>query len=229
MFSSVKRPIGASSLWTAAAVATGTSLLLAVTSCGDNGGSAQSATTVTIQPTSYVVRDQATTTAVPTQHTADKEGRSPVEQAYTVKAGDYPWLVANLYDVDLDELRNFNQWNADFSDFPGVGETVRIPPNAKFVDPNAPETTEAEASETTDASDPSGTGGGGEETTTPGTTGGPCDPGTYELEAGDYPAGVAKKFDVTVEALNEANAATEGYSSFYVGLEIVIPPPSDCQ
>ena len=32
-----------------------------------------------------------------------------------------------------------------------------------------------------------------------------------------------EEFDVTVEALNEANAATEGYSSFYVGLNIVIP------
>jgi LysM repeat protein len=229
MLLSVKRPIGASSLWTAIAVAAATSLLLAVTSCGDNGGSAQSATTVTIQPTSYVVRDQATTTVAPTENTADAAGRSSVEQAYTVEAGDYPWLVANLFDVDLEELSNFNQWEADYSDFPGVGETVRIPPGAKFVDPNTPETTEAETSDTTDTSATTDTGSGGEQPTTPGTTGGPCDPGTYELEAGDYPAGVAKKFDVTIEALNEANAATEGYSAFYVGLNIVIPPPSDCQ
>jgi LysM repeat protein len=225
MFSSVKRPVGASSFWTAAAVAAGTSLLLALTSCGDNGGSADSATTVTIQPTSYVIRDQATTTTAPTVNTADAEGRSSVEQAYTVKAGDYPWLVANLYDVDLDELRNFNQWNEDFSDFPAVGETVRIPPNAKFVDPNAPATTEAESDATTGTTDT----GGGDESTTSTTSGGPCDPGTYTLVANDYPAGVAEKFDVTVEALNEANAATEGYDIFYVGLDIVIPPPSDCE
>jgi LysM repeat protein len=132
-----------------------------------------------------------------------------------------------MYDVDLEELSNFNQWESDYSDFPGVGETVRIPPGAKFIDPNAPQTTEAETTDTTETSDTSDAGG--EEPTTSGTTGGPCDPGTYELEAGDYPAGVANKFDVTVEALNEANAATEGYSSFYVGLNIVIPPPSDCQ
>ncbi len=39
---------------------------------------------------------------------------------------------------------------------------------------------------------------------------------------------MAEKFDVSVEALNQANAATEGYDAFYVGLDIVIPPPSDC-
>ena len=34
---------------------------------------------------------------------------------------------------------------------------------------------------------------------------------------------VAEKFDVTVEALDAANANTNGYSSFYPGLKIVIP------
>jgi LysM repeat protein len=225
MFSSVKRPVGVSSLGTAAAVAAGTSLLLALTSCGDNGGSAESATTVTIQPTSYVIRDQVTTTTAPTVNSADAEGLSQVEQAYTVQAGDYPWLVANLYEVDLEELSNYNQWESDYSDFPSVGETVRIPPGAKFVDPDAPETTEADSEETTDTTDT----GEGDESTTSTTTGGPCDPGTYTLVANDYPAGVAEKFDVSVEALNEANAATEGYDIFYVGLDIVIPPPSDCE
>jgi len=42
------------------------------------------------------------------------------------------------------------------------------------------------------------------------------------------PIKVAEKFDVTVEALNAANAATTGYSAFYVGLEIVIPAKADC-
>ena len=40
---------------------------------------------------------------------------------------------------------------------------------------------------------------------------------------------MAEKFDVSVEALNEANAATDGYGAFTVGLDIVIPPPSDCE
>jgi LysM repeat protein len=223
MLSSLKRPSGASSVATAACFALGTGLLLTLSSCGDSDGSAQSATTITIQPTSYVIRAQVTTTSTPVQNSADTAGRSQVEQAYTVVAGDYPVKVATLYDVDLDELSNFNQWEADYSDFPSVGGTVRIPPGAKFIDPNAPETTD-EATEDTEA-----TGGEDDESTTSTVLGGPCDPGTYTLEAGDYPGGVAQKFDVTVEALNEANAATEGYAAFYVGLDIVIPPPSDCE
>jgi len=57
-----------------------------------------------------------------------------------------------------------------------------------------------------------------------------CDQGTYTIVAGDVPSKVANKFDVTVEALNAANSGTSGYSSFYVGLEIVIPAkdPSAC-
>jgi LysM repeat protein len=222
MFSPLKRPSGASSLATAVGFALASGLLLTLTSCGDSGGTAQSATTVTIQPTSYVIRDQVTTTTAPVENTATGEGRSQVEQAYTVQSGDYPVQVATLYDVSLEELSNYNQWESDFSDFPSPGGTVRIPPGAKFISPDAPETTDAETVTTEEESSD-------DESTTSTTLGGPCDPGTYELEAGDYPGGVANKFDVTVEALNEANAATQGYDGFYVGLEIVIPPPSDCQ
>ena len=222
MFSPLKRPSGASSVATAAGFALGTGLLLTLASCGDSDGSAQSATTVTIQPTSYVIREQVTTSTAPVQNSANAEGRSGVEQAYTVEAGDYPVKIATLYDVDLDELRNFNQWEADFSDFPSVGGTVRIPPGAKFINPDAPETTEEETAGTE-------AGGTEDESTTSTALGGPCDPGTYTLEPNDYPAGVAEKFDVSVEDLNAANAATEGYDVFYVGLEIVIPPPSDCE
>ncbi len=226
MFSSSKRLRGASSLATAVGFALATGLLLTLTSCGDDGGTAQSATTVTIQPTSYVIRDQVTTTTAPVSNTANQEGRSAVEQAYTVQSGDYPVQIATLFDVSLEELSNYNQWESDYSDFPSPGETVRIPPNAKFVNPNAPETTEADTDTETETTEEESSD---DESTTSTTLGGPCDPGTYELEAGDYPGGVAEKFDVSVEALNEANAGTEGYGGFYVGLEIVIPPPSDCQ
>jgi LysM repeat protein len=222
MLSSLKRPSGASSLATAACFALGTGLLLTLASCGDSDGSAQSATTIAIQPTSYVIREQVTTTSAPVQNSADTEGRSQVEQAYTVQAGDYPVKIATLYDVDLDELANYNEWDDFASDFPSPGETVRIPPGAKFVNPNAPETT-ADDTEDTEASDTE------DDSTTSTVLGGPCDPGTYTLEAGDYPGGVAEKFDVSVEALNQANAATDGYAAFTVGLDIVIPPPSDCE
>ena len=45
----------------------------------------------------------------------------------------------------------------------------------------------------------------------------------YEVVSGDVPVNVAKKFGVTLDALNLANAETAGYSSFYVGLKIKIP------
>jgi LysM repeat protein len=222
MLSPLKRPTGASSLWTAAAVAVGTGLLLTVTSCGDNGGTAQSASTVTIQPTSYVTRKPVTESTAPaTPNTADAEGRSQVEQSYVVEAGDYPVLIATMFDVDLDDLAAYNKWNSDYSDFPSVGETVRIPPGAKFIDPDATETTDEGTEDTRSGSET--------ESTTSTTVGGPCDPGSYTLEAGDYPNGVAAKFDVSLEDLNAANAATPGYDQFGVGLEIVIPPPSDCE
>ena len=224
MLSSLKRPSGASSVATAACFALGTGLLLTLSSCGDSDGSAQSATTVTIQPTSYVIREQVTTTTTPVQNSADTAGRSQVEQAYTVESGDYPVKVATLYDVDLDELSNFNQWEADYSDFPSVGGTVRIPPGAKFVNPNAPETTDEARPKTR------------RRTAARTTRARRARPSAVRAirartrwRRATIPGGVAEKFDVTVEALNEANAATEGYSAFYVGLDIVIPPPSDCE
>lgn len=57
-------------------------------------------------------------------------------------------------------------------------------------------------------------------------------PSEYTIQAGDVPVNVAKKFGVTLDALNAANANTAGYSAFFVGLKIVIPgggtqpPPS---
>ena len=39
---------------------------------------------------------------------------------------------------------------------------------------------------------------------------------------------MAEKFDVTVEAMDEANQGTNGYAAFYPGLKIVIPAKEDC-
>jgi LysM repeat protein len=55
--------------------------------------------------------------------------------------------------------------------------------------------------------------------TTPPTTG----PKTYTVQSGDAPITVAKEFGVTLDALNAANAGTEGYAAFYEGLTIIIP------
>jgi LysM repeat protein len=58
-------------------------------------------------------------------------------------------------------------------------------------------------------------------TTIPGQVNGPQ---TYVIQQGDTSRmKVASRFGVTVEALDAANAATPGYSSFFPGLEIIIP------
>jgi LysM repeat protein len=56
--------------------------------------------------------------------------------------------------------------------------------------------------------------------TSGGVTAGPSE---YTIQAGDVPVNVARKFGVTLDALNAANANTAGYSAFFVGLKIVIP------
>jgi hypothetical protein len=83
-----------------------------------------------------------------------------------------------------------------------IAPTTTIDPTAPTIDPNAP--------------------------TIPPITGtlpppGECIPGTYEIEEGDFPLRVAEKFDVTVAALDAANANTDGYGAFFPGLDIVIP------
>ncbi len=45
----------------------------------------------------------------------------------------------------------------------------------------------------------------------------------YTIVAGDVPFTVANKFGITVDTLALANADTQGYSAFYVGLKIKIP------
>lgn len=46
---------------------------------------------------------------------------------------------------------------------------------------------------------------------------------TYVIKSGDAPLRIAKMYSITLDALNQANADTAGYDSFYPGLEIKIP------
>jgi LysM repeat protein len=209
MLSSVHRPIGAAVLGIA---------VLGLAACGD-GDAGSSVSTVPIQPSSYVVREPATTTTIPTVNSADAEGRSAVEQAYVVQSDqDVPYNIAIKFDVDLEELRNFNGWDEDFGGFPGRGGTVRIPPGAKFIDPAA--TTTTAAGETTDAT-------AEEEETAATGSGDRCSP-TYVIESGDAPLVITRKFDITVDQLNAANTATPNWPNLYTGNTINLPPPADC-
>ena len=132
---------------------------------------------------------------------------------------DVPYNIAIKFDVDLEELRNFNGWDEDFGGFPGRGGTVRIPPGAKFIDPAATTTTTA-AGETTEEGDE-------EETTAATGTGDRCSP-TYVIESGDAPLLITRKFDITLDQLNAANTATPNWPNLYTGNTINLPPPADC-
>jgi LysM repeat protein len=194
--------------------------LLALSSCGDDDDSGAALSTVQIKPSSYSVKEPATTTTVPTSAAAGADGRSAAEQSYIVQSDqDVPFNIARKFDISLDELRNYNGWDASYSGFPGKGGTVRIPPGAKFIDPNATTTTAAGATATSDSSG---------STPADGSSGGDrCHP-TYEVQSGDAPLVITRKFDVTIEQLNAANASTPNWPNLYTGRSINLPPPADC-
>lgn len=49
------------------------------------------------------------------------------------------------------------------------------------------------------------------------------EPTQYTVQSGDVPFTVAKRYGITLDALNLANVDTAGYSAFFVGLKIIIP------
>lgn len=197
-------------------------LVVIGSACADSEVGGPTAATITILPQSYQTRP-GPTSAGQTTTLAPVDGRAPQEQDYVLESGEYPYDVADKFDISLDALLEYNDWELDngmVPDWPAAGETVKIPPNALIP--------------TTEPSD------GGSTTTTVDNTVNPrpnssstslgdeCTPGSYTVEEGDYPIDVANDFDVSIDALNQANADTTGYSSFFPGLEIVIPPAEGC-
>lgn len=185
---------------------------LGLSACGTDETGARS-TVVSIQPSSYVVREPVTTTTAPatddTSADIDEDGRSRVEQEYTVQSGDAVALIASRYGITAEDLANYNDWPSGINQPIYPGDLILIPPGALI--PEIPEL-DAEAATPSSVS----------QTTLPGT-GGECVEGTYILVAGDIPFRVAERFDITVDQLNAANANTPGYAGFVVGTEIKIP------
>jgi LysM repeat protein len=193
-----------------------------LSSCGGGeSGATQSTIDLSAASTAFVVRPPATTEP-PADTLAEGDPDAIVEgtQEYTVQSGDAPYVLVTRFGISLEDLLAVNEWT-DPSQFPFPGTVILIPPGAKSVT----------AAATTDTGD-TATDGATETEATPTETipdaGDNCSQGTYTIVEGDYLGKVASKFDVTVDALNAANASTPGYSSFYVGLEIVIPAKSDC-
>jgi len=199
-----------------AAVA-GPALALAILlgACGGDDSSAASKPTITLAggETSYATIAPATTTTVAPEEAA---ATGPTTD-YEVQAGDYGIKVAEDFGISLGELEAANGWSSAGAEFPGPGSIIQIPASAT---PPADDADEA-AEETADTEPATG-----ETVPDPGTG---CEAGSYTIEEGDTSrVKVAEKFDVTVEAMDAANANTDGYSAFFPGLEIVIPPKADC-
>lgn len=195
---------------------------LVLSACGGSDDEAASRPTVTLEAgeTSYATLPPATTTAV-VEETAEEAVASGAQE-YTVQAGDYGIKVAEQFGVSLQDLENANGWSNASIEFPGIGTVIKIP--AGGTPPAATPSAPVEGDTATPApSESDETGQAIPE------VGGNCEAGSYTIEEGDTSRfKVANKFDVTVEAMDAANASTNGYSAFYPGLEIVIPAKDDC-
>ena len=195
------------------------------------GGSESSATRATIDldatSTAFVVRPPASTvppTSEGAEAAADEGARVEGTQEYTVQAGDYPFLLVERFDITLEDLVAVNDW-ASADQFPGPGAVILIPPGARSV---TSDSGDSEGDAAGEEAAPAADADEGAVETIP-DAGDNCAPGSYTIEAGDTTRiGVAEKFDVTVEALDAANAGTSGYGAFFPGLEIVIPAKDDC-
>ena len=132
--------------------------------------------------------------------------------------------IANRFGITIDVLVAYNEWPEGISHPIYPNDEIRIPPDSK-IPSAADELTRTTTDDTSDSDDTESTDADTESTDAPPSgSGEDCETGEYTIEAGDTTrVKVAEKFDVTVEALDAANAGTAGYSSFYPGLKIVIP------
>jgi len=196
---------------------------LVLSSCGSAESAAtQSTVNLNAASTAFVVREPATTVPVDSVAVAGEPG-TVVDgtQDYTVQAGDAWYVLVTRFGVSIDDLLNVNEWT-DPATFPFPGDVILIPPGGKSVAEVAAGTA---ATETAAGADPATDAA---PTETIPDAGDNCAPGKYTIVADDFDGKVARKFDVTVEALNDANVNTAGYGAFFPGLEIVIPAKSDC-
>jgi LysM repeat protein len=189
-------------------------------SCGTTGASS-GPTTLGLTPTNYVTVTQTPTTVTTTTLAGGGVGGTvhPEEGTYSIAAGDLPSTIARKFKVKFTDLMAINSWTLvgqQVPQFPAIGTTIRIPPG--WTDPGAAPVTSTGGS--TPATGTTTTLAGGQST---------CAPGEYTILPADTSrTKVANKLNTTVAALDAANAATTGYTSFYPGLKIKTPPKANC-
>lgn len=196
---------------------------LGLAACGEESATGVT-TPVTIGATNFVTLPPVQSTMAPPTSAPMQPGSVlTADTTYVIQAGDYPSTIAARWGLSFDALAAANGWTLDSAgmvpEWPGVGATITIPAGA--VVPGSSGGGSGGATQTTSAPAPN-------TTSAPVTTVDTCSQGKYVIQATDTSRQkVADKFDVSVAALDAANAGTNGYSAFYPGLEIIIPG-KDC-
>jgi LysM repeat protein len=221
---SLKRSIGFASIGGSLALA------VALSACGDDGGTTQP--TIIIQPSTFSTIVSTTAPAAAAGGGGAAAGGTVAgTQVYEVQSGDFLGAIADDFGIPPESIANFNQWDEGVNHMLHPGDVVNIPPGAE-----APSAEDEDADEDEDEDSDSGSDEDSdtteEEEDAEQEEVDPDDPprcpdgsrqGTYTIEAGDIPAQVAESLDVTVDQLNEANANTPGYGGFIVGVDILVP------
>jgi LysM repeat protein len=138
-------------------------------------------------------------------------GAIPGELTYTIVSGDFPIKVYKQFGCESWEvIAAFNE--LDPASFPFPGTVLKIPPDCAG-EPIVAETTETSAPSTATSATPATTGADGS--------------ATYEVQSGDTVSGIASNFDVTAQALAEANGWSDGINHLIIpGDVIIIPGPA---
>ncbi len=199
-----------------------TAVMAGVTGCGGDSGASPRLSTIAQTSTSYVTIPARTTTSTiaPVDSVNDGDGGSnggaeasvaddpTQERVYEIQAGDYLVGIAADFDVPVNYLPEYNNWDDGLRHALVPGQEMRIPPSDW--DPGGPATeTDAGGSVTDNSSTADCPNGEAQE--------------TYTIQPGDIPRNVADDHGVTVDELAAANTNTPGYRGFVVGIEINIP------
>ena len=205
-------------------------LVLTLAACGGDDDTSLG-TEVEIKPSSYVTTPSTTTppTAAAGGSTGEPGDTSPTEQVHVVQQGEFLSGIAADYEVDMEDIADYNSWaeGVDHALFPD--DQVLIPPGAVIPSPEEEDEQDAESDEETESTEEDSGDEDGDETETTDEDEPELCPngerqGHYTIQASDTTrVGVAERLNVTVEQLDDANANTPGYSGFFPGLEILVP------
>lgn len=188
--------------------------LMLAAGCGSESSGPRT-TLATIQGSSYVTIQPATTTTTLPVPTATEPGTSPDAQTYTVQSGDSVSAIASKFDIEAEVLANFNSWPEGILHPIFPGDVINIPPGAAV--PSASGSTDGATGDDGDVGDD------GDDGDT--ATGEGC---THTIVEGDNPTRVARQYDITVDQLANANINNPVYQTFLIGSQLTIPPEGDC-